>query len=180
MSENTAAMYAARVASVKAIGSADNKRDAIATDIVLNVSPDYDWNARGAVSLQVHLWATGTDVKSAWPAQKKTENVREVVRDEDGVIVVNENGVPLTEVVLDENGKAKTKNVSTTYGKGVDNIAAAIRKLIATPKPKPFRLAVTASGDDAPVTGTVEIDPEATPELFAALMDLIAQSNVTE
>ena len=150
--------FATRVAAVRSIGAAEMKRDRIAAEIVESVSLDYDWTARGAIPLQVHLWATGTDVKADWPAQKETVKVR----DDNNNVVVGEDGKPVT------------RNESTNYGRGVDNIVAGIRKIVATPKAKPFRLAVTASGDDAPVTGTVEIDPDATPELFAALMDMIA------
>ena len=150
--------FAARIASVRSIGAAETKRDQIALDIVESVAADYDWTARGAVPLQVHMWATGTDVKADWPAQKSTVTVK----DDDGNVVVGDDGKPVT------------KNESTNYGRGVDNIVAGIRKLVAEPKAKPFRLAVTASGDDAPVTGTVEIDPDAHPELFAALMDMVA------
>lgn len=150
--------FATRVAAVRSIGAAEMKRDRIAAEIVESVAVDYDWSARGAIPLQVHMWATGTDVKADWPAQKETVKVKAA----DGKVEIGEDGKPVT------------KNESTNYGRGVDNIVAAIRKLIAEPKPKPFRLAVTASGDDAPVTGTVEIDPDAHPELFAALMDMIA------
>ena len=150
--------FAPRIAAVRAIGGAEMKRDRIAAEIVESVSPTFDWTARGAVTGQIHLWATGTDVKADLPVQRETVKVKGA----DG------------KVMLDDDGKPVTKIEATNYGRGVDNIAAGIRKLIAEPKAKPFRLAVTASGDDAPVTGTVEIDPEATPELFAALMDMIA------
>ena len=150
--------FTSRVAAVRSIGAAEMKRDRIAAEIVESVAVDYDWSARGAIPLQVHLWATGTDVKADWPAQKETVKVRAA----DGMVEIGEDGKPVT------------KNESTNYGRGVDNIVAGIRKLVAAPKPKPFRLAVTASGDDAPVTGTVEISPDESPELFAALMDMIA------
>lgn len=62
----------------------------------------------------------------------------------------------------------------TDFGRGVDKLRKAVAELVREDKPKPVRLAVTMSGDDAPVTGTMAVDPEAHPELYASLVEFLA------
>jgi hypothetical protein len=68
----------------------------------------------------------------------------------------------------------KGDQVTTNFGKGVDRLRQAVSKLVKEDRPKPIRLAVTMSGEGAPTTGTVTIDP--TDPLYAVLVGRLMDS----
>lgn len=133
--------FATRVSTVRSIGAAEVKATRVAAEIIESVPATFDWSARGAMAAQVHQWATGTDVKAEWPAQRAKKIV---------------DGEEVNEV--------------TNYGRGVNTIVAAIRRALKSDDdaPKPYRVAVTGSGDGGP-TGTLVI--AADDPLYAALVE---------
>jgi hypothetical protein len=72
---------------------------------------------------------------------------------------------------------AKGSQKSTDYGRGVDALSKAIKALLNADAPKTIRLAVSMSGDDAPVTGTVAVPADH--ELYAALVEMIRASQAS-
>lgn len=66
----------------------------------------------------------------------------------------------------------KGEQTTTDYGRGHDTLVKAVKRALSEDKPKPIRMAVTLSGEGAPATGTVTIDPS--DPLFAVLVARIA------
>lgn len=65
----------------------------------------------------------------------------------------------------------------TDFGRGVDRLRKAVAALVKEDKPKPVKMQVTLSGDDAPITGTVTIPQDS--DLFATLVAMIAEQSET-
>lgn len=140
---------ATRVAVVRSIGAAEVKCARVAAEIVEATADGYDWTARGAIAEVVHLWATGTDDKSERPAQREKKTI---------------NGEEVNEV--------------TNYGRGVNSLVAAIKRLVTdkdddTPKPRVLR--VSLSGDGGGSTVVAEDHP-----LYAALVAMVTGEDAGE
>lgn len=67
----------------------------------------------------------------------------------------------------------KGDQTPTDFGRGVDRLRKAVADLVKTAKPKPVKMQVTLSGDDAPVTGSVTIPTDS--PLYATLVAMIAE-----
>jgi hypothetical protein len=92
--------------AVSTVGAASDIAEA-----VFNAMPDtYDWTAKHgkstALTVAVHVWATGTDDTAAWPQMTRPS------------------------------GEADGKRVRTHYAVGVDAIAKHLRKLAGTASAK--------------------------------------------
>lgn len=69
----------------------------------------------------------------------------------------------------------KGDQTPTDFGRGVDRLRKAVADLVKAEKPKPVKMQVTLSGDDAPITGTVTIPTDS--PLFATLVAMIAEQS---
>lgn len=138
---------AARIAAVRSIGAAEAKCATVAEQIVASVPESFDWTGRGVIAEQVHLWATGTDDKNERPAQRKQVTTKDP-----------------------ETGEEVTVNEVTNYGRGVNSLVAAVKRLITVKDdaPKSRVLRVSLSGEGGGSTVVAEDHP-----LYAALVALI-------
>ena len=72
----------------------------------------------------------------------------------------------------------KGEQTLTDYGRGCDTLRKAVAALVKGDAPKATRLAVTMSGDDAPVTGTATTDPES--DLGRALIEYLTAAQAAD
>ena len=142
--------FAARIAAVRSIGAAEVKAAIIAAAIVTGAPDTFDWSGRGVIAEQVHLWATGTDVKADRPAQRRQAKGLDP-----------------------ETGAEVTVNETTHYGRGVNSIVNAVRTVLKrneteddTPAERVLRVSLSGEGG-----GTVVIPED--DALYATLVTMI-------